>query len=230
MIGVQPIVLKDVADVVQSGNEAAIIALPRRRVAVLKSDDFRAGGPQPFRDRRLHREVAQRNVTAMIRETAHQDRDFAIWGEDVSAVAEHRSQLTDESGKCRGIRQAPWVVVVSDHLPVRRVQPDEVEWLQPLVTVAVNGVESIADVTTDAGDAQFAADIAARSTAGHRIEYTIRLEVIQQVFDQISTTVATIPAVTVRTTLNRAVNAGQPRDRTGRLGSARHREKAMLMN
>ena len=94
--------------------------------------------------------------------------------------------------------------------------PDEIERVLRGKAGRVAGVEPLVDVPRHAGDAQLPAHVAAGAAAAHRVEdQALRLEVQQQVLDQVAAAVAGPAAVAVLAGPVEVVQAGQVRHRAG---------------
>jgi len=91
------------------------------------------------------------------------------------------------------------------------MRPNEIEFQscgQAAETVGVRGVEALADVPRQTGDAHFAAHVGASAAAGHRVKDALGMEETEQVADKPAAAIAGIIAVAIFTGLVKMVKAG----------------------
>ena len=122
-------------------------------------------------------------------------------------MVEDIAHALDEGVEAWSIREAPVIIVVADHPPVGRVEPDEIKLTEILVACRRCRILTLEEIKAHALDAKLLAYIAACTAARHRVKHPTGLEVQEHVPDEIPAAVASISGVPVRATLDTAMDA-----------------------
>lgn len=165
-----------------------------------EADDLRAGLFQSEVEANALRVVHERAVPSVfITVIAHQNRQVAARRQNPFELIDQSRVSPQEFWK--GWRDAQVAEIVGVFLlaPIRRMDPDEIEFSEILVRRWNARVPAVANVKADVLDPEFLADIATRAGTGHWVEHPLRLEIQQQVLDQFAGAVARITAVPIRT-------------------------------
>ena len=128
----------------------------------------------------------QAHIRAIVFQVADENDKMSALSKHESAVSNYLSQSPLKLGESWCIGETPGVITVSNHLPVGWVQPNEIEIAKSGVPMHFLSVKTSFEVESYALDVQFIAYVFAGSTAGHRVQHTAGLVVLEKVPNQIA--------------------------------------------
>ena len=156
-----------------------------------------------------HDQLGQRLVPSVQAVASDQHRDLPVLVEHRTTVLQHAHHAIQKYIQYRGIGKTVRIFVVSDHFPVRRMHPNEVDFAEALITTRIRRVVADPNVHAGADDLEFSANVLASSATHHRVENMFGLVVLQQIADQVAAAVAAIAIGSVRPPSRVRVDAGE---------------------
>jgi len=212
---------KDHADVVQTGDETGAIHLAAAARAVAEPDNVGSVLAEAQFKGQLLGVIGEGHKPRLpVAVISHQDGQFAAGDEGTGTVLDQQPIPLQEGVQRRGPREVSGIRRIEFLPPVGGMNPDKFKafaWI--LRTIA--SVGPLMQVARPAVDPQFSTNIAASSTAGHRIEDTPNVEEAEQILDEVPPAIAGVGTVAVLSRSGVVVQARQAGDRTGIPGSLR---------